>query len=110
MISLPISDQFSGALKEAMACSAIPLIHDLEVYHEHLEDGKNGFFIDRENPAEVAKKIIYCIDHHPELKEKIGKINRKILEEKSDWNKNKKLMLGIYKKILGNFNLRRTFN
>jgi glycosyltransferase involved in cell wall biosynthesis len=100
VISLPISDQFSGVVKEGMACGAIPIVHDLEVYHEHLEDGENGFLVDREKSEEVANKIIYCIDNHPELKEKFAKINRKILEEESDWNKNKFLMIKLYKKIL----------
>jgi glycosyltransferase involved in cell wall biosynthesis len=43
VISLPSSDQLSGSIKEAMACGAIPISQDLEVYHELIEDGKNGF-------------------------------------------------------------------
>ncbi len=100
VISLPVSDQISGAVKEAMACGAIPILQDLECYHEQIEDRKHGYYVDREKSKEVAKRIIYCINHHPELKQRFAKTNRKMLEKESDWNKNKKLMLKLYSKVL----------
>ncbi len=100
VISLPDSDQLSGAVKEAIACGDIPIVQDLEVYHELIEDGKNGFLVDRNDLKEVSQKIIYCIDNHPKLKEEFSKINRRILEETSDWNKNSKSMLELYQKII----------
>jgi glycosyltransferase involved in cell wall biosynthesis len=100
VISLPVSDQLSNAIKEGMACGAVPIIRDLEVYHELIKDGKNGFLVNREDTTEVAKRIIYCIDNHPELKNKMARLNREKLEAESDWNKNKKLMLKIYLEIL----------
>jgi len=100
IISTPISDQFSEAILEGMACGAIPIVNNLDVYTEHLEDGKNGFFVDREKPKDIAKKIIYCIDNHTKLKEKFAKINRKILEEENDWDKNSKIMIQHYNKLI----------
>jgi glycosyltransferase involved in cell wall biosynthesis len=100
VITLPSYDQTSSAVKEAMACGAIPLVNDLEVYHEIVENGRNGFLVDKANKTEVAQRIIYCIDNHPELKNKFSKINRELLEQESDWNKNNKLMLKIYEEII----------
>lgn len=100
VITMPDSDQLSSAIKEAMACGVIPIVQDLKVYHELIEDGKNGFLVNRNNLEDVSKRIIYCIDNHPELKEKFAKINRKILEETSDWDKNSKSMLEVYENIL----------
>jgi glycosyltransferase involved in cell wall biosynthesis len=71
---------------------------------ELIEDGKNGFLVDRENLKDVAQRIIYCIDNHPELKEKLAKINREILEKTSDWAKNSKAMLRLYEKMIRNKN------
>jgi glycosyltransferase involved in cell wall biosynthesis len=99
MVSIPSSDQFSACLLEGMACGVIPIVSNLEVYKERLVDKENAFFVNPENPKEIAERIIYCIEH-PELKEKFFEINRKIIEEKDDWNKNAKKMEELYEKLL----------
>jgi glycosyltransferase involved in cell wall biosynthesis len=103
VISLPESDQLSSAVKEAMACGAIPMVHDLKVYHELIEDGQNGFLVNRNDLKDLSQKIIYCIDNHLKLKEEFAKINREILEETSDWEKNSKSILELYKNLIKSF-------
>jgi glycosyltransferase involved in cell wall biosynthesis len=98
-ISIPKTDQFGSSIMEGMACGAIPIVSDIKVYGQYLEDGKNAFFVNPEKTKEVAEQIINCIEH-PELKEKFYKINRKIIEEKEDWNKNAKKMEELYEKLL----------
>lgn len=99
LISIPKSDQFSSCIQEGMACGIIPIVGDLEVYHQYLTDSENSFFINAENSEQIAQKIIYCIEH-PELKERFYKINRKIIEEKEDWNKNAQKMEELYMSLL----------
>ena len=99
LVSIPASDQFSACILEGMACGVIPIVSNLEVYKERLVNNENAFFVDPENPQELAEKIIYCIEH-PELKEKFFKINREIVEEKDDWNKNAKKMEELYENLL----------
>ena len=99
LISVPISDQFSSSIQEGMACGTIPIVGDLEVYHQYLTDGENAFFVSPEDPNEIAQKVVYCIEH-PELKEKFYEINRKIIEEKEDWNKNAAKMEELYMSLL----------
>lgn len=98
-ISIPKTDQFGSSIMEGMACGTVPVVSNIEVYKQYLKNGKNAFFVDPKNPKEIAEKIIYCIEH-PELKEKFYKINRKIIEEKEDWNKNTKKMEELYEKLL----------
>jgi len=95
LISIPKSDQFSACIMEGMVCGAIPIVGDLEVYRQYLKDGENALFVDPENPEDIAKKIIYCIEH-PELKERVYKINRGIIEDKEDWAKNAPKMEELY--------------
>lgn len=94
-ISIPKTDQFGSSIMEGMACGVIPIVSNIKVYNQYLTDGINAFFVDPENPKEIAERIIYCIEH-PELKEKFFTINKRIIEEKEDWNKNAKKMEELY--------------
>ena len=95
LISIPRTDQFGSCIAEGMACGTIPIVGNLEVYRQYLTDGENAFFVDTENPKDIAEKVIHCIEH-PELKERFYGINRKIVEEKLDWNKNAPRMEELY--------------
>ena len=99
LISIPKTDQFGSSIMEGMACGVIPIVSNIGVYKEYLTDGDTAFFAKPDNPEEISEKIIYCIEH-PELKEKFYKINRKIIEEKEDWNKKAKKMEELYENLL----------
>jgi len=98
-ISIPKTDQFGSSIIEGMACGAVPIVSDIEVYYQYLKDGINALLVDPENTREIAEKIIYCIEHL-EIKENFYTINRKIVEEKENWHKNAKKMEALYKKLL----------
>jgi len=98
-ISIIETDQFACSIMEGMACGAIPIVSNIKVYKQYLENGKNAFFVNSDKPKEIAKKIIYCIKH-PELKEKFYKINRKIIEKNEDWNKNAGKMEKLYENLI----------
>ena len=95
LISIPKADQFAACIQEGMACGVIPIVADLEVSHQYLTDGENALFVNPEDPEQIAQKIIYCVEH-PELKERFYEINRKIIEEKEDWDKNARKMEELY--------------
>ena len=99
LISIPKSDLFAVSIQEGMACGVIPVIGHLDVHHEYLTDGKNALFVEPEDPEQIAKKIVYCIEH-PELKERFYAINKEIIEEKKDWNKNAQKMEDLYISLL----------
>lgn len=99
IISIPRSDQFSACIQEGMACGVIPMVGNLEVYKQYLVDGENALFVNPEDPKDIAQKVIYCIEH-PELKQRYYEINRKIIEEKEDWDKNARKMEQIYNNLI----------
>ena len=94
-VSVPKSDQFASSIQEGMACGAIPIVGDLEDYQQYLEDSKNAFFVNPDHPEHLAEIIVYCIEH-PELKSRFYEINRAIIEEKEDWDKNAEKMEELY--------------
>jgi glycosyltransferase involved in cell wall biosynthesis len=57
-VSLPLSDGTSVSLLEAMSANCIPVVSDLEVSREWIENQVNGIVYDlNENPFEQALKI-----------------------------------------------------
>lgn len=99
-VSIPRSDgAFAATIAEGMACGAVPILGQLEVYHQYVVDGFNGFFIDGENPVDIAEKVKMCVEH-PELKETFFGINASIIREKEDWSKNAPKMEELYAELL----------
>ena len=65
---------------EAMA-AALPIITTNQgCIKETVIDGKNGFIIPKKDPDAIAEKII-CFITHPELRETMGNMSRKLYEE-----------------------------
>jgi len=100
-VSIPKTDQFGSSVIEGMACGPVPIVSDIEVYHQYLKHGKNALFVDPEIPREIAEEITHTISH-PEIRDAFYTINREIVEEKEDWNRNAEKMEELYKHVLRN--------
>lgn len=98
-ISVPKVDQFASSIMETMACGAIPIVGDLEVYKQYLTDKKNAFFVDQYNPDEISQTILFCIENLEKIKQ-ILDINLKIIEENENWIINARRMEFLYDKIM----------
>jgi glycosyltransferase involved in cell wall biosynthesis len=128
VIMLPYTDQASMSLTESLACGNIILASDLKGNREWIEDGKNGFLVkvikpkeldihevlkdvnftdseeriaeDSISKKELSKKIIMCLDSQRE-KEEMAKMNRKLVEERANWESGAGQMEDIYFKLIG---------
>jgi len=98
-ISIPKTDQFASSIMEGMACGAIPIVSNRKVYKQYLVDGNNAFFVDPEDPEDIAQKVVYCIEHIL-LKDIVYDINLKIIEEKENWERNAGKMEELYESLL----------
>jgi glycosyltransferase involved in cell wall biosynthesis len=129
VIMLPYTDQASMSLTESLACGNIILASDLKGNREWIEDAKNGFLVKVVKPKELdihevlrgvnitdseermaensisskelSKKIIMCLDSQRE-KEEMAKINRKLVEERANWESGAGQMEDIYLGLVGN--------
>lgn len=101
-ISVPKTDQFGCSVLEGMSCGVIPVVSNIRAYRQYLKNGLNAFLVDPENPKEIAERIIYCIEH-PKIKDIFSRINRKIVEERENWNRNAEKMEKVYYYILNKF-------
>jgi glycosyltransferase involved in cell wall biosynthesis len=98
-ISIPKYGQFGASILEGMVCGAIPIASNISVHQTLLEDGRNAFLADPTNPKDIAEKIIFSLQR-PELKEAFYQINKVIVEEKEDWDKNANKMQELYEKLV----------
>jgi len=98
-VSITKTDQFASSIMEGMACGLVPIVSNIDVYHQYLSDNSNALFVNPDNPQDLAEKIIYCINN-PEIKENFYKINKKIIENHENWDKNARKMEKLYEKTL----------
>jgi glycosyltransferase involved in cell wall biosynthesis len=85
-VSTSLSDSTSLSLQEAMACELAPVVTDLPANREWISDGENGFIVPQNDHQALAEKLIYLIDNS-EIRVKFGKINRKMIEERAEYDK-----------------------
>jgi glycosyltransferase involved in cell wall biosynthesis len=97
-VSLARTDQFGLGIMESMACGAVPIVSKLAVYGQYLQDGVNAFFAERADPADVAEKIIHCIQH-PELQLRFHELNRAIIFDKENRDKNAPETVDLYRRL-----------
>lgn len=98
-ISLPKTDQFAGSIMEGMACGSIPILSNLSVYKQYLKDKENAFFVNPDDPEEIASTVNFCIDN-PNIRDEFYTINGRIIEEKEDWSKNAKKMEELFEALI----------
>jgi glycosyltransferase involved in cell wall biosynthesis len=97
-VSTSLSDSTSVSLLEAMACGLTPIVTDVGENRKILKDGKQDFLIPVKNPKILAKRIIYLLINK-EFREKIGRFNRKIIQEKYDYYKEMAKLEKIYREL-----------
>lgn len=97
-VSTSLSDSTSVSLLEAMAAQLPAVVTDIEGNREWIKNGENGFVIPKSNPELLAEKIGLLLDDE-KTAEKFGACNRKIVEEKANYNKEMAKVEKIYEQI-----------
>lgn len=84
---------------EAMACGLTPVITDVGDNKKWVKDNYNGFIVPVKKPKILAEKIIYLLNNK-NIRRKFGKINRKIIEQRANCEKEMLKMEKPYKELL----------
>ena len=99
IIQIPKTDQLSATLLEAMACGAIPILSDLEVYRNRLRPGTNVLYTETENPSSLAATITKAIGMPQEERDVITARNREMIESDENFQENAQNMIRIYEDL-----------
>lgn len=97
-VSSSLSDGTSVSLLEAMACGLPVVVTDVDAILEWITDGENGLVVPKKNPDVLAKAICMLLEDD-NLREKFGRRNYKIAEERASWDDNVKVLEDIYQSL-----------
>jgi len=99
-VSTSLSDAgLAASTAEAMACGLPVIITDFGDNKKWVEDGTNGFLIPLRNPQVLATRIIHLIRNN-EIRDKFGQINRQIVKERNDWQKEMRKIEELYQVLM----------
>jgi len=85
---------------EAMAAGCpVIAIKDIGAISETVIDGETGILVEKQNPEEIAKAIIYLIEN-PDMRAKMGLAARKRFEENYTIDKNIDNTIKVFNKVL----------
>jgi glycosyltransferase involved in cell wall biosynthesis len=98
-VAMPITEGVSASLVEAMACYCIPVVTDLEANRLFIENNKNGYLINIDDTQQLANTLGDIWNKLNEFEE-ILKDNRALVENYSSQEKNMKVFVSEYHKIM----------
>ena len=99
-VSTSLSDGgIANSTLEAMSCGLAPVVTDIGDNKLWIRNGINGYVIPIKNPELLADKIVYLLKNK-NLRMKFGEINRKLVEEKADYNKEMEKMEYLYNDLI----------
>jgi glycosyltransferase involved in cell wall biosynthesis len=83
-VSTSLSDGNNISLKEAMACGTFPVVTNIPVNREWIQQGLNGFLVDTLDPRDLANHVIEGIES-PALRSSAADLNREHGQPKASW-------------------------
>ncbi len=98
LVSIPSSDGTPVSMLEGMTAGSLPVISDLPVYHDWIEDGVNGL-ITGFRPEQVADALRKGIGD-AELRRRAAERNRRLIAERAIWDDQFQAMIDFYQKAV----------
>lgn len=98
-VSTSLSDSASLSLQEAMACEIAPVVTDLSGNREWVTEGENGFLIPVNDIQALANQIVYLL-RNEETGRKFGRLGRKIIRERAEYEREMARMERLYEGIV----------
>jgi len=81
--------------------AGIPVISsNFPLWREIVEGNGCGICVDPKDPKEIAEAIDWIIEH-PEDAEEMGRMGRKAVNEKYNWEKEEKKLIEAYSSMFG---------
>jgi len=99
-VSTSLSDAgLAASTAEAMACGLPVITTDFGDNRKWVQDGINGFIIPVRAPEALASKIIHLLKDE-EIRKRFGEMNRGIIMERNNWEKEMGKMGKLYEELI----------
>jgi len=86
-------------LFEYMSAGVPVIAADFPIWRKIIVNARCGLLVDPLDPQAIADSIVYILEH-PEEAGEMGKNGRKAVEEKYNWSREEKKLLGLYMDLL----------
>jgi len=104
-VSTSLSDGTSISLLEAMAYGLPVVVTNITGNKSWIKNNKNGYLFEKKDSEALAKHLINLIKDREKSKS-FGEINRKIVKEKGDHNKNMEKIERVYKNLINAYQVK----
>ncbi len=94
-------ENFSNAVLEAMSCELPIITTNVGGFPLQVRDGINGFLVNYGDLESLKEKVIY-LAKNPNIRERMGKLNRQEVIEKYSWEETAKKVMSLYEKVMKN--------
>jgi glycosyltransferase involved in cell wall biosynthesis len=99
-VSTSLSDAgLAASTAEAMSCGLPVVVTDFGDNRLWVQDGANGFTVPVNDHESLASKIVFILKHK-DVKERFGRRNRQIVQERNNWAKEMEKMQDLYKELI----------
>ncbi len=99
-VSASVTDSTPVSLLEAMSLGLFPVVTNLASVREWIIHGINGMLFWPGDHIELAQTLRYIVKH-PEKIGEAAELNRKIVRERADLERNMRRMVDIWRKMAG---------
>jgi glycosyltransferase involved in cell wall biosynthesis len=99
-VSCAKSDGTSISLLEAMATGLPVIVTDIPSNREWVSEPENGYLAPVGSAEALAAKMLRAAKLTPEERKAISALNQHIVAERADWDKNFKLLLRMYERLV----------
>ena len=99
-LTLSNSDGDVVSMVEAMACGCVCIGSDIPANRYWITPSENGFLVPLGEVVTFIETLNHTYKHHQELKAKYDVLNKKIIEEKGNWEFNMNAALKVYHDLL----------
>lgn len=91
-------ESFPTTVLEAMSCG-VPVVATMAGdVPKVVKDGETGFLVPPKDPKAMAQRITYLLNDE-DLRKKMGKASRKLMENEYSWNRISDKIIGCYKSV-----------
>jgi glycosyltransferase involved in cell wall biosynthesis len=97
-VYLSDSESFGVCVLESFSCEIPVIVSQAGGYVELVDDGSDGFIVDRKNQIEIVQAIEKLINDK-DLRKKMGVNGREKVLQKYSWDCSVEIMLNIYKEL-----------
>ena len=107
-VSTALSDAgIAASTAEAMACGLPVIITDFGDNRKWVQHGVNGYIIPLKSPEVLASSIIQLV-RNKDIRKTFGQINREIIVERNNWEKEMAKMERLYQELILEYKKQKT--